>query len=100
MSLSAVLNTFEGIGSRYSRLFTFHHQVKGLNHTVTLNHGMGMKWSLFYEANLRKIFTEMLGIKIRTELTENVVIGHFAENPSKTEIRRTDGSASMPRIYK
>lgn len=79
MSLSAVLNTFEGIGSKYSRLFSFHHEIHGMSHTITLNHGMGMKWSLFYEANLNKVFKDILGIKIRTELTENVVTGHFSE---------------------
>ena len=78
-SLNAVLNTFEGIGARYSRLFAFHHETDGKDHTITLNHGMGMKWSLFYGANLKKIFKELLDMKIETQLTENVVVGHFSE---------------------
>jgi hypothetical protein len=96
VSLAAVLNTFEGIGSRYSRLFAFHHEVDGREHTITLNHGMGMKWSIFYDANLKKLFTEMLGVKIRTELTENLVTGHF-EVPPSMEYRMTNGQRKVAR---
>jgi len=36
-----------------------------------------MKWSLFYEADMKAIFDRFLGVKLDTELSANIVTAHF-----------------------
>jgi len=77
--LRAVLDTFEGLGSKYSKLFTFRHERKGKEHTVWITHNMGRKWSVFYEANTREVFRSQLGIEINSDLLDNMLIARFRE---------------------
>jgi predicted transcriptional regulator len=75
--LEAVLSTYQNIGARYARMYTFRHDVEGNLHIVRLNHNMGMKWSIFYDAQMKGIFDEILGIKLDTELSTNLVTARF-----------------------
>lgn len=78
--LDAVLHIYESIISKYGRLYTFHHDVEGKNHTVILTHKMGKNWSIFFEQNLKTIFGR-LGIDLETETSTNLVRGRFVEKP-------------------
>jgi len=81
MDLDSVLKTYESIGSKYSRFFKFRHESDGAKHTIILNHGMGRNWSIYYDANLRKVFEDILGFELVTELGDNIIIGRFETIP-------------------
>jgi len=74
--LDAVLHIYESIISKYGRLYTFHHEVDGKNHTILLSHRMGKNWSVFFEENLKTIFGR-LGIDLETEISAGLVRGRF-----------------------
>jgi len=76
LGLDSVLNSFERLGAKYSNFYAFRHESEGSAHTIVLSHGMGGKWSLFFEANLKKIFFD-LGLSLETELSKNILIGRF-----------------------
>ena len=74
----SVIRVYESIISKYGRLYTFRHEMEGKNHTITLSHRMGKNWSIFFEENLKTIFS-MLGVDLRTETSANFVRGTFVE---------------------
>jgi hypothetical protein len=75
--VDAVLHIYESVISKYGKLYTFHHEVEGKNHTILLSHRMGRKWSIFFEENQKAIFGR-LGIDLQTEISTNLVRGKFA----------------------
>jgi len=76
----SVIHTYESIISKYGRLYNFRHEVEGKNHSITLSHKMGQKWSLFFEVNMKTIFGRV-GIDLETEKSANLVKGRFVEIP-------------------
>jgi hypothetical protein len=76
--LDAVLHIYESVISKYGRLYKFHHEVEGKNHTIILTHNMGKKWSIFFGENLKTILGR-LGFDLETETSANLVRGRFAE---------------------
>jgi hypothetical protein len=89
--LDAVLHIYESVISKYGRLYTFHHEMEGKNHTIILTHKMGKKWSIFFEENLKTIFGR-LGVDLETETSTNLVRGRFVEGsarPSGTESKQS-----------
>ena len=79
--LDAVLHTYESVISKYGRLYSFHHETEGKNHTIILTHRMGKNWSIFFEENLKTIFGR-LGIDLETETSASLVKGRFVEKSS------------------
>jgi len=77
VDLEAILSTFEDIWSKYSGMYSFRHEVRDNQHILRLNHNMGTKWSLFYEAQMKALFDKNLGIKLETELSPNFVTARF-----------------------
>ena len=77
MNLDSILRTYEEIGAKYGKFFTFRHESLGRTHTIMLNHGMGMKWSIFLDANLKMIFKDILELDIATQLSDNIIFGRF-----------------------
>jgi len=77
ISLESVLRTYEEIGAKYAKFYKFRHESSGSSHTIFLNHGLGMNWSIFYDATLKKVFRDILGLTIETELSDNILIGRF-----------------------
>ena len=73
-----VVHVYESIISKYGRLYTFRHETKGSEHTITMTHRMGENWSIFFEENMKAIFGK-LGIELKTEGSANFVKGHFVE---------------------
>ena len=86
ISVEAVLDSFQTIGSKYNKFFGFHHESEGAKHTITITHNMGMKWSIYFEAIMRNIFNEQLRIEIQTERTQNLTIGYFADKSSNSKM--------------
>ena len=82
--LEAVLHTYESVISKYGRLYSFHHEAEGKNHTIILTHRMGKNWSIFFEENLKTIFGR-LGIDLETETSTNLVKGRFVEKFPATD---------------
>jgi len=76
-NLNAALHILESIISKYGKLFTFHHDIEGKSHTVTIAHRMGKKWSIFFDSNLKTIFSRV-GVNLKTEVSTNFVRGRFA----------------------
>jgi len=79
--VDAVLHIYEHVLSKYGRLYTFHHEAEGKNHTILLSHKMGRKWSIFFAENLKTIFGR-LGIDLEAETSASLVRGHFVEKPA------------------
>jgi len=77
----SVIHTYESIISKYGRLYTFRHEVEGMDHTIHLSHKMGKNWSIFFEENMKTIFGR-LGIALETERSANVVRGRYVEKPT------------------
>ena len=75
--LDSVLSTYQDVWSKYSGFYSFKHEVRGDQHVLRLNHNMGIKWSLFYEAQMKALFDKNLGIKLETELSPNFVTARF-----------------------
>ena len=92
MDLDSLLETYEEIGSKYGKFFTFRHESDGTTHTIVLNHGMGMKWSIFLDANLKKVFRDVIGLDLTTRLSDNIFFGRF-EAP--TEKPASAGATSL-----
>jgi len=77
VSLEALLSTYQDTWSKYSGLYSFKHEVRGNQHILLLNHNMGMKWSIFYEAQMKALFDKNLGMELETELSPNFVTARF-----------------------
>ena len=76
--VDAVLHIYEHVISKYGRLYKFHHEAEGKNHTILISHKMGKNWSTFFAENMKTIFGR-LGIDLETETSSNLVRGHFVE---------------------
>jgi len=81
VDLESVIRTYEEVGGKYSRFFKFRHERDDKRHTITLHHGMGRNWSVFYDASLKQVFHDVLGIDLATEVGDNLLIGRFEEPP-------------------
>lgn len=77
VDLEAVLSTYQDVWSKYSGMYVFKHEVRNNQHIMLLNHNMGMKWSLFYEAQMKAMFDKNLGMKLETDLSPNFVTARF-----------------------
>jgi len=80
VDLESVIRTYEEVGGKYSRFFKFRHERDDKRHTITLHHGMGRNWSVFYDASLKPVFPDVLGIDLATEVGDNLLIGRFEES--------------------
>ena len=79
-SVGTALKALELFGSRLVRRFEYAHDTTGRrSHLVTLNHGMGRKWSIFYENLVRTMFGELLGKKVKITQTKNQVLARIQE---------------------
>ena len=79
--VDAVMHIYENVISKYGRLYNFRHETDGKNHTIIISHRMGKNWSIFFEENLKTIFSR-LGIDLDTETSANLVRGRFVEKPT------------------
>lgn len=67
-----LLRRFSVYGARYQ----FEHKVNGRKHIIVLRHGLGARWSSFYEGLLEWTFEE-LGIEIKVTAHPHVCTGKF-----------------------
>lgn len=68
------LHGFPTLLAKYGRAFAYEEHVEEDRRTIILNHGGGMKWSIFYEEAIRTGFHDLLQRDARTEKTENQVV--------------------------
>jgi len=78
-SVRTALKSLELLGSRFARRFEYVHNTSGKEHVVILNHGMGRKWSIYYEYLVRTVFEELLGKKVNIEQMRNQVVARVQE---------------------
>ncbi len=67
----------ERVDGEYGGHFEYQESVRDRTRTVVLKHGRGMKWSIYYEEQLRYEVENLLGGKVETERTENQVTFRF-----------------------
>jgi hypothetical protein len=78
-SVRAALKLLELLGSRYAGRFEYVHDATEKEHVVILKHGMGRKWSIYYEHLVRTVFGELLGKKVEVDRMENQVLARIQE---------------------
>ena len=78
-SVGTALKTQELVGSRYGRSYSCSHNIAGKEYVVTLNHGMGPKWSIFHACGIRTVFGELLGKKVKITQLKNKVVARIPE---------------------
>jgi hypothetical protein len=78
-SVSTALKTLELFASRFARRYEHSHNTIGKEEVVTIRHGMGRSWSIFYEHLVRTVFEELLGRKVKITQTKNQIVAHIQE---------------------
>ena len=78
-SVQTALKSLELFYSRFARRYEYVHNTTEKEYVVTLNHGMGRKWSIYYEYYVRTIFGELLGKKVKITQMKNQVLAHIQE---------------------
>ena len=68
------LHAFPTLLSKYGRAFAVEQHDEDHRTTIILNHGGGLKWSVFYEEAIRTGFHDLLKRDVRVEKTENQVV--------------------------
>lgn len=76
-SVRTALKCQELFASRFARRYEYFHNTVGKEEGVTIKHGMGRKWSIFYEYLVRTVFGELLGKKVKITQTNNRVVAHI-----------------------
>jgi len=72
---------------RYGRMFHFDQATTGSTRMLTLLHGMGRKWSLFYEGMLETMLSESLEGEVKRfslTSTDNQVVAEISMDPLKS----------------
>ena len=72
---------------RYGRMFHFDQATTGSTRILTLLHGMGRKWSLFYEGMLETMLSESLEGEVKRfslTSTDNQVVAEISMDPLKS----------------
>jgi len=77
--LESVLDMMDKITGPYFGWFTFTHLVNGRDHRILLTHGIGQRWSVWLEAYFVTFFMEMLGIPLKSSITDGGVLFEFRE---------------------
>ena len=80
VTLDTVLKGERLLGE-YGGHFQYKESVRDRARTVVLKHGRGMKWSIYYEEQLRYEVENLLGGKVETERTESQVTLRFPLPP-------------------
>jgi predicted CopG family antitoxin len=91
VNLDMVLKYFELQGQQLKSFYFDHRQDSG-HHKLTIRHGMGPKWSIYYEELTRSLLKE-LGAELDVERSDNQVTAHF--NGSGTPERVPNVSAYL-----
>ena len=64
---------------KYGGVAEYEYESEGKNHTITVHHEYGKKWSLFMKHFIGEGLRTVLGIDASFELGENSVVGRFSE---------------------
>ena len=64
--------------SRYMGRFEFHYATGGSKNIVTIRHPGGIKWSAFYLGAADSMFGEVLGLEIKSSMTEELATWEFS----------------------
>ena len=78
-TLESVLEMMDKITGLYFGWFTFAQSVNGRDHRILLTHGIGQRWSVWLEAYFVTFFMEMLGIPLKSSITDGGVLFEFRE---------------------
>ncbi len=76
VTLHTLLGALKLLGD-YGGHFVYEESTIGRVRTVVLKHGRGMKWSIHYGEWVSLAVEKLLGLKVKTEKTENQVIFRF-----------------------
>ncbi len=94
VTLDTVLKYFELQGQQL-KSFYFEHRQDIAHHKVTIRHGMGPKWSIYYEELTRSLLKE-LGAELEVERSDNQVTVHV--NGTGTPRESQNVSAYVKRL--
>lgn len=78
-SVRTALKCLELFASRFSRRYEYFYDTIGKEEVVTIEHGMGRKWSIFFEYVVRTVFGELLGKKVKITRMKNQVVARIQE---------------------
>jgi hypothetical protein len=62
---------------RYAGYGNMQYEKKNSKHTIILQHGLGMKWSVFMQHTLDQVLRKPLGISAQFETTETSIVARF-----------------------
>ena len=70
----SVLEVIPKLTSRYGKAFEYEEKQDGPRTVIVLGHGLGRKYSVYYEEVARALLVDFVGEGIRTEPQENAVV--------------------------
>jgi hypothetical protein len=85
VSLDSVLKSVDFI-SKYMGRFTSEYVFREGKHHLTLRHGMGMKWSVFYAASAEEVLGENLGMEIVSTVTDDACFLEFKPKDARSAL--------------
>lgn len=81
----SVLEVIPKLTSRYAKAFEYEEKQDGARTIIVLGHGLGRKYSVYYEEVARALFVDFVGQGMRTEPQENAFVLEFpSANPSES----------------
>ncbi len=83
VTLDSVLKSIELIG-RYMGRFNFIYSTEGTKRVITIRHSGGLNWSRFYVGAATPLFSEALGLAIKSTMTEELASMEFEMPEDRT----------------
>ena len=77
VSFQTIVEGYPKLTAQYGHAFQYEEHVEGGKWVIVLKHGMGHKWSLYYEELAKSLFQELLHKDVVVEKTDDQVVVRF-----------------------
>ena len=78
VSFQTIVKGYPKLAAHYGRSFEYEEHTEGGRWVIVLKHGMGMKWSAYYEELVKSLFRELLHKEASVDTTEDQVVARFS----------------------
>ncbi len=78
VSFQTIVKGYPRLTAQYGHAFEYEERVEGGKWVIVLKHGMGHKWSLYYEELARALFLELLHKEAQVDKTDDQVVVRFS----------------------
>jgi hypothetical protein len=78
VSFQTIVKGYPKLAAQYGHSFEYEEHVEGGRWVIVIKHGMGHRWSLYYEELVKSLFRELLHKEAAVDKTEDQVVARFS----------------------